>query len=289
MPRAFDRRQLTITHDPSRRITEELPKTPPFTGPTQFLPSGDFPVPIVQELIDSIIKGFTAWSGQSGFDTANVQEFSNTVAQAIGTLGTLGLRLAKLEAGGAVILEDFSTYPNGPVLGAKWLQWDKGQGGGTIGILNKYAQFALSLDTVKKNSYAIHKTTTGSQLHKVAMTCSVPQDVFGQSENLIIARATNTSNTDFVFAGFTWTKARIGFVKAGVVTDLASRDFLFKNGSTYVLDCSTAGTFRLFENSNEILSATDSGSTPGEYVGFGTYAPNGAARPGVLGSFASYV
>lgn len=289
MPRAFDRRQLTITHDPARRITEELPKTPPFTGPTQFLPSGDIPIPIVQELIDSIIKGFTAWSGQSGFDTSNVQDFSNTVAQAIGTIGTLGLRLAKLETGGAVILEDFATYPNSPTLGAKWLQWEKGQGQGTIGVLNKYAQYGLNLDNVNKSAFAIHQTTTASQLHKVSLTCSTPQDVFGQSENLIIARATNTSNTDYVFAGFTWTRARIGYVKAGTTTVLKARDFLFKNGSTYTLDCTTAGTFRLFENSNEILSATDSGSSPGEYVGFGTFAPNGAARPGVVGSFASYV
>jgi hypothetical protein len=288
VPRAFDRRQLTITHDPSRRITEELPKTPPFTGPTQFLPTGDFPIPIVQELIDSIIKGFTAWSGQTGFDTSNVQDFSNTVAQAIGTIGTIGLRLQKLETGGAVLLEDFSTYPNSVTLGTKWLQWDKGQGTGTLGINAKYAQYALALDNVNRSAFALHKTTAGSALHKVSATISTPQDVFGQSENFLIARANLNSSTDYVFASATWTRVRLGYVKAGTTTILKSRDWLFKNGSAYTLDCTTAGTLRLFENNNELLTASDAGAPTGQYTGFATFAPNGAARPGVLGSFATY-
>lgn len=288
MPRAFDRRQLSLTHDPSKRISEELPKTPPFTGPTQFLPTGDFPIPIVQELIDSIIKGFTAWSGQSGFDIGNVQDFSNTVAQAIGTIGTIGLRLQKLETGGAVAIEDFSTYPNSATLGSKWLQWETGTGQGTIGVANKYAQYSIALDNVKRSAFALHKTTTGTALHKVSATISTPQDVFGQSENLLIARANLNSATDYVFASATWTKVRLGYVKAGTATILKSRDFLFKNGSAYTLDCTTAGTLRLLENNNEILTASDAGAPTGQYTGFGTFAPNGAARPGVLGSFATY-
>ncbi len=289
MPRAFDRRQLSITHDPTKRINEELPKTPPFTGPTQFAPGGDIPIPIVQELIDSIVQGFTAWTGQSGFDTANVQDFSNTVAQAIATIGTIGLRLQKLETGGAVVIEDFSTYPNSATLGSNWLQWENGTGQGTIGVTNKYAIYNLALDNVKRSAYALHQTPAGSALHKVSVTCSTPQDVFGQSENFIIGRAANASSTDYVFAGMTWTRVRLGYVKAGTTTQLAARDFLFKNGSVYTLDATTAGTLRLFENNNEILTASDAGAPTGQYGGFGTYAPNGAARPGVIGSLAIYV
>jgi hypothetical protein len=113
--------------------------------------------------------------------------------------------------------------------------------------------------------------------------------VFGQSENLIIARANLTSSTDYVFASMTWTKLRLGYVKAGSTTILTSRDFLFKNGSIYTLDCTTAGTLRLFENNNEVLTASDAGAPTGNFTGFATFAPNGAARPGVLGSFGTYV
>jgi len=289
MPRAYDRRQLSLSHDPSKRISEELPRTPPFTGPTQFLPTGDIGIPIVQELIDSIIKGFTAWSGQSGFDTGNVQDFANTVGQALGTLGTIGLRLQKLETGGSKVVEDFSTYGNASTLGARWLQWESGTGQGTIGVVNKYAQYNIQLDNVKRTAFALHKTTAGSALHKVSITCSTPQDVFGQSENRIIARANLTSATDYVFASMTWTKLRLGYVKAGTTTILTSRDFLFKNGSIYTLDCTTAGTLRLFENNNEVLTASDAGAPTGNFTGFATFAPNGAARPGVLGSFGTYV
>jgi len=291
LPRAFDRRQLRISHDPRKRLSEELPKTPPFTGPTQLLPNGDnLPVPIVQELIDSIVQGFHGWFDQIGFKTSNVSDFSNTIGQAMGTIGTIGLRLAKLEGANAVILEDFATYPTAATLGAKWFQWETGAGTGTIGIVNKYAQFKLTANTSKRYAYAINKTPAGSHLHKVSLTCSVPQDVLGQSENFIIARANPISSTDFVFAGFTWTKARIGYVKAGQVTDLVSRNFLFRNGSTYTLDCTAERTFRLFENTNEILTATDSGNATAlnKSTGFATYAPNGAARPGVVGSFATY-
>jgi hypothetical protein len=288
MPRAYDRRQLSLSHDPSKRISEELPKTPPFAGPTQFLPTGDIGIPIVQELIDSIIKGFTAWSGQSGFDTGNVQDFANTVGQAIGQIGTIGLRLQKLETGGAVVIEDFSAFPNSTTLGSRWLQWETGTGQGTLGILAKYAQYGLALDNVNRSAFALHKTTAGSALHKVSATVSTPQDVFGQSENRLLARANLTSGTDYVFASMTWTKVRLGYVKGGTATILKSRDYLFKNGSAYTLDCTEAGTLRLFENNNEILSASDAGAPTGNYCGFSTFAPNGAARPGVLGSFAVY-
>jgi len=289
MPRAFDRRQLTITHDPTRRITEELPKTPPFTGPTQMLPNGkDLPTPIVQQIIDSIVQGFTAWFNQTGFDTTALTDFSNTVAQALGTLGTIGLRLTKLENNGALILEDFATYPDGPDMGREWIQTYSGTGGATVGITAKYATVSLTLDTLARTCFVLHKTPSPDHRQKVSITCSTPQDVFGQSENLIITR---WDNGDYVFAGLTWTQVRLGFVKAGTTTVLITRPLLFKNASSYTLDVTEDRVFRLFQDTDEILTATDSGavSTLGKLTGFGAFCPNGAARPGVVGSFANYV
>lgn len=241
----------------------------------------------LQLFIDAIVKGFTAWTGE-GFNTSQVQDFSNTVAQALGTLGTLGLRLQRLENGGSVLLEDFATYPNSPNLGANWLQWNVGTGQGTVGTTNKFAIYNLSLDDVKRTAFALHKTPASSARHRVSATVSTPQDVFGQSENLLIARAKYDTTTDYVFAGMTWTRIRLGYVKAGKVTELKAKDWLFKNGSTYSLDCTVPNTVRLFENTNVLLEASDVGAPTGNFTGFGMYAPNGAARPGVLGSFAVY-
>jgi hypothetical protein len=241
----------------------------------------------VQQLIDAIVKGFTAWTGQ-GFDTTQVQDFSNTVAQALGTLGTLGLRLQRLENGGAILLEDFATYPNAANLGANWLQWEKGTGQGKVGTTNKFAIYNLSLDDVQRTAFSLHKTSAGTALHRVAATISTPQDVFGQSENFLIARANYATNTDYVFAAMTWTRIRLGYVKAGKVTDLQVKNWLFKNGSTYTLDCTIPNTVRLLENTNVLLEASDVGAPTGQYAGFAMYAPNGAARPGVLGSFAVF-
>jgi uncharacterized protein YukE len=243
----------------------------------------------LQDLIDAIVKGFTAWTGQSNFNTDAVQDFSNTVAQALGTLGTIGLRLQKLENGGAVLLEDFATYPNGTTLGDKWLQWETGTGQGKLGINNKYAQYTLSLDDVQRTAFALHKTSAaGTPLHRVSATISTPQDVFGQAENLLIANANNTTDTDYVFAGMTWTKIRLGYVKAGQVTEMIGKNWLFKNGSTYTLDRTTANTVKLFENTNLLLEASSVGAPTGEFAGFAMRAPNGAARPGVIGSFAVF-
>jgi hypothetical protein len=244
----------------------------------------------LQSLIDAIVKGFTAWTGQSNFNTEAVQDFSNTVAQALGTLGTLGLRLQKLENGGALILEDFASYPDSPSLGSKWLQWESGTAGqGKMGVTNKYAIYNLSLDDVKRTAFALHKTSAGSALHRVSATVSTPQDVFGQSENFLIARAKYATDTDYVFAAMTWTQIRIGYVKAGQVTDLKVQNWLFKNGSTYSLDCTIPNTVRLLENTNVLLEAVlDAGAPTGDFTGFAMYAPNGAARPGVIGSFAVF-
>ena len=241
----------------------------------------------LQDLIDAIVKGFTAWTGQSNFDTSAVQDFSNTVGQALGTLGTIGLRLTKLENGGAVILEDFATYPNGTTLGDEWLQWYSGTGQGKLGINNKYAYYNNSLDDVQRTAFALNKTSAaGTPLHRVAATISTPQDVFGQSEDLLIANADYATDTDYIFAGMTWTKIRLGYVKAGKETVLMERTWLFKNGSTYCLDCTTPNTVKLYENTNLLMEASSAGAPTGEYTGFAMKAPNGASRPGVIGSFA---
>jgi len=243
----------------------------------------------LQDLIDAIVKGFTAWTGQSNFTTDAVQDFSNTVGQALGTLGTIGLRLTKLENGGAVILEDFSEYKNAPNLGDKWLQWESGTGQGSVGITNKFAIYNLSLDDVQRTAFALHKTSAGgTPLHRVSAVISTPQDVFGQSEDLLIANADYATDTDYVFAAMTWTRIRLGYVKAGQVTEMIGRDWLFRNGSTYTLDCTTPNTVKLFENSNLLLEASSVGAPTGEYTGFAMRAPNGAARPGVIGSFAVF-
>lgn len=295
MPRAFDRRQLKLSHDPSRRIGEELPKTPPFTGPTQLRPNGDgLPIPIVQNVIDALVQGFHGWFDQRDFTTDNLSEFSNTVGQALGNIGTLGLRVAKLEGTStAVIFEDFETYDYNPDdLGAQWLQYySENTGRGYLGIVGKYATFSLALTTKNRSAYAIHKTVPSTHLHKVSLTVSVPQVMAGQSANFIVARANPVAYGDHVYARMEKTSIEVGYVKAGVATPLAARDWTFRNGSVYTLDCTQERVFRLLENDSEILTATDSAAASflGKSVGFGTFAPNSLARPGVVGSFATYV
>jgi hypothetical protein len=293
MPRAFDRRQLSLTHDPSRRISEELPKTPKFGGPTQWSPKGDgLPIPIVQQVIDSIVQGFHGWFDQVDFNTENLSEFGNTVGQALGQISTIGIRLAKLEGTDTQIFENFEEYPGDiDSLGSKWFQWYAGSGGGTLGVVGKYATFTAALLTKNKWAYAIHKTPLSTHLHRVAVTVSVPQSLGGESANIIVARANPVANGDHVFARLERTSAQIGFVTAGMPTVLAQRDFTFRNGSVYSLDCTAERTFRLLENDTEILSGTDTAgvSVLGKSVGFGTFAPNNLPRPGVVGSFATYV
>jgi hypothetical protein len=97
-----------------------------------------------------------------------------------------------------------------------------------------------------------------------------------------------------VFAGFTWRRARIGFVKAGQTTQLGSVTHDFRNGSIYTLDVTEERTFRIWENNELVLRVTDAGGQssfgPGfRHTGFGNLCPNGVARPGVVGSFATYI
>ena len=293
MPRAFDRRQLSLTHDPSRRISEELPRTPKFSGPTQWRPNGG-DTPIVQQVIDSIVQGFHGWFDQVDFNTGNLTDFSNTVGQALGTISTIGLRLAKLEGTStAVILEDFETYDaNADELGPKWLQYySENTGRGYLGIVGKYATFSLALNTKDRYAYAIHNTAPATHLHKVSLSVSVPQVFGAESANFIVARATKTAYGDHVFARLKKDSVEIGFVKAGQVQILGFKDWTFRNGSVYTLDCTQERTFTLLENDKVILTVQDSAaaSTIAKSVGFGTYAPNSLARPGVVGSFATYI
>lgn len=248
----------------------------------------------VAGVIDSIIQGFHAWS-QTGFTTDDLNEFANTVGAAIGTLSAMGLRLNKLEGANAAILEDFSTYPNNTSsLGSEWVQWYSGAGGGTLGAVNGYAIFNLALDTANKLAYAIYNTPVASDFHKVSVAMSVPNELLGISQNLIVARANPVPNGDHVFARLGWRKIEMGFVKNGAVTILGSQDRLFTNGAIYTLDCTADRTWMLWENNTQILTVTDAASASSlgpdfRSTGFATFAPNGVARPGVVGSFATFI
>jgi hypothetical protein len=249
----------------------------------------------IQKVIDAIVQGFNAWFEQIGFTPENVAEVNNTIGEAIGTLGTLGMRLAKLEQSNSQVLEEFKTYPNNvPSLGPKWTQWYTGTGGGTLGSVNGYAVPTLALDTTNKGMYAVWKNPMPSDFLKVSATISTPQELFGQSENFIYARWNPEVNGDYVFAGFTWRRARIGFVAGGKVTQLGSVTHDFRNGSIYTLDVTEERTFRIWENNSLVLTVVDAGgqSSFGDFfrhTGFGMFAPNGVARPGVVGSFATYM
>ena len=205
------------------------------------------------------------------------------------------MRLAKLEQSNSQVLEEFKTYPNSvPSLGLKWDQWYTGSGGGTLGSVNGYAVPTLALDTANKGMFAAWKNPMPSDFLKVSATISTPQELFGQSENFIYARWNPEVAGDYVFAGFTWRRARIGFVKAGQVTQLGSVTHDFRNGSIYTLDVTEERTFRIWENNSLVLTVIDAGgqSSFGDFfrhTGFGMFAPNGVARPGVVGSFATYM
>ena len=248
----------------------------------------------IEGVIDSIIQGFHAWT-QTGFTEADLTEFANTVGAALGTLSAMGLRLNRLEGENAVILEDFSTYPNNTnSLGSEWVQWYTGTGGGTLGIVNGYAIFNLQLDTAGKWAYAVYNTPVSSDFHKVSAAMSVPNEFFGVSQNILVARANPVPNGDHVFARLSWRKVEMGFVKGGAVTVLGAVDRLFTNGAIYTLDCTADRTWMLWENNTQILQVTDVGAASSlgasfRSTGFGTFAPNGVARPGVAGSFATFV
>ena len=251
----------------------------------------------VQSIIDAIIQGFHAWWEQNGFTKDDVSQFSNNVAQAIGTIGTLGIRLSKLEGAQAKVFEDFTTYANDKTtLGPKWFQYYEGSGGGTLGIINDYAIFDQAPFTRDKYAYALHKTAVDTDSMRVAAPMSTPQAGIGaeDSANYLIARAALAVGSDHIFARFEKKKAWIGYYRAGKTTVLGEiYGFEFKNGAVYSLDCTEQRTYRLFENDTKILEVVDSAgmATTGpnnRYGGIGTYAPNGNLRPGAFGSFAVF-
>jgi hypothetical protein len=250
----------------------------------------------LQELIDAIVQGFNAWFQQIGFTPENVQKVNNDIGAAIGTLGTLGLRLEKLEKANSQVLEDFKTYPqNVASLGPRWDQWYTGSGSGSLGVVNGFAVPTLGLDTTKKFMFAAWPTAMPSDFLKVSTTISTPQELFGESENYIIGRWNPEPVAgNYIFAGFTRTRARIGYVKAGQLTQLRSVTHDFRNGSVYTFDFTEERTFRIYEGTNLVLEAVDAGAQSSfgagfQHVGFGNFCPNGVARPGVVGSFATYL
>ena len=301
MPKAIDFHQLTIPHHPTRRITEELPRTPPFVSPAG--------IPIVQQLMDALIQGFHAWpSTKTGFKPADLLRMGADLGIGLGELNHVAMRVTKLEGAVSHALENFSTYVQNALSldPAKWLQTYFGSGGGTLGTQQGFAVFQTAADTVNKIAAAINKVPGVSDLQQVAVTISKPLTDLAASANTILARVDPTKPAgDHVFAKLTDSTAAIGFVKNEVTTILGEISNPLKNGSTYSLeagvkDASGAampGVFRLLENSREILKVTDAaigtakGSSVGaafRHAGFGTLAPNPKARPGIVAAFSAF-
>jgi hypothetical protein len=212
------------------------------------------------------------------------------------------MRVTKLEGEIVAALENFATYAqNALSLGTDlWDQIYSGVGGGTLGTQLGYAVFQTAADTVNKVALAVNKEILGTDFQKVSAVISKPLTDAAQAVNTLLARVDPTKpNPDNVFAKLTDTKVEIGFVKNGAVTILGAVNNLLKNGSTYTLEAgvgSAANTFRVIENSKELLKVTDplAGTATGSSVGtafrragFGTIAPNQRARPGIVAAFSA--
>lgn len=295
MPKAFDRMQLSVTHNPIMRITEETPRTPDFISPWLV-----GPFELIQQIIDALMQGFHGWFDQTGFDVGDLVGLGSTIGQSLGELNAVVQKLlARAVAGVFAIVENFSTYISGLSLGSKWKQWYTGVGDGLLGIANNFAQFLGG--AVNRTAFALFMSPEGAQrtltdTQRVGVVFSVPANWGTTSYNSILGRA-NFAGTSYVFAKMSANTAEIGFLKSGAVTVLgAATNFRFKNGAAYWLEAGIPGsprTFRLFENNALILEAVDTaaGSIIGadnRFAGFATMSPNATTRPGVAAGFALY-
>lgn len=251
-----------------------------------------------QDVVDALMQGFHGWFDKTGFKASDLQQMGVAIGAGLGELNHVAMRVLKLEGLVAKILENFSTYTQSLSLDpTKWNQWYTGSGGGTLGILNGYAQFIPQADTVNRVATAINKVASDSDAQTVQAVISKPFTDTAQSANLLIARADPTKvNGDQVFAKLTDSQVSIGFVKDGATTVLGTVNNQLRNGSTYTLETGVDGaanTFRVLENSREVLKVTDAlnQSSVGEAfrsTGFGTVAPNSTARPGIVAAFGSF-
>lgn len=304
MPKAVDLRQLTITHHPNARITEELPQTPDYLGAILAAP-----LTLIQEIIDALIQGFHGWPAtRTGFKPGDLLRMGADIGIGLGALQTLAMRLERLEGDLAAALEDFGQYVQNALSldPSKWLQNYLGFGGGLLGVLQGFATFQPAVDTFNKIATAISKVPVVSDIQKVSVVISKPITDAAASANTILARVDpSLPDGDQVFAKLTDATATIGYVKDGLTTVLGTVTNPLKNGSTYSLEAGVLAddgtpvpsTFRLLENTREVLKVTDAaigtvtGSSIGEAfrsTGFGTIAPNSTARPGIVAAFAAF-
>lgn len=249
---------------------------------------------------DALMQGFHGWQG-SGYSPAQLRDMGLDLGTALGVLNTVALRVTALEQQVQQILEDFASYVNNltSLPAALWTQYYQGSGSGTLGVNNGYAQFNPKFDTLNKTATAINKTVTDSDFQRVSIVVSKTLADLAASANFIFARTDpTTANGDRVFARLYDTTAQIGFVKNGATTILGTVANVMKNGSTYTLQAgvgNAANTFQLFENTRPLFAnggvvdtaGTSSMGPAYRGTGFGTFAPNATARPGVVASFAA--
>jgi hypothetical protein len=256
------------------------------------------------EILEALMRGFHGWGKEvTGFVADDLRQVGASIGTAIGELNHVALRVVKLEGEVFATLENFATYTQDALgLGTElWDQIYEGTGGGTLGTQLGYAVFDAAEDTVDKLAHAISKEKLLDDFQTVSTVISKPLNDAAQSANTILARVEDTAGVlgDHVFATMTDTVATVGFVTGGVKTVLGTVDNLLKNGSTYTLEAGVgdaANTFRLVENSKELLKVTDplaglaGGSSLGPnnlLSGFSVLAPNPTARPGVVAAFAA--
>jgi hypothetical protein len=254
-------------------------------------------------ILDNLMRGFHGWSSNvGGFVADDLKQLGAAIGTGLGELNHVAMRVTKLEGEIVNALENFATYGENALglAGDLWEQVYTGVGGGTLGTQQGYAVFQTAVDTVDKVAVAVAKEVLGTDFQKVSAVISKPLNDAAASANTILARVDNTIppglSPDHVFAKVTDAVATIGFVKGGVTTVLGTVNNVLKNGSTYTLEAgvgTAANTFRLVENSKEILKVTDAaGIAPAgannRRAGFGTIAPNQKARPGVVAAFAAF-
>jgi len=259
---------------------------------------------LAQAIIDALMQGFQGWGSEvAGFTADSLKQMGVAIGAGLGELNHVAMRVLKLEGEIVAALENFSTYAqNALSLGTDiWDQIYSGSGAGTLGTQLGYAVFEAADNTINKLALAIKKvdpSEVGSDLQRVSAVISKPLNDAAQSANLLVARVSTGVNPDHVFAKLTDTQVQIGYVKAGATTILGTVNNKLKNGSTYTLEAgvgAAANSFQVLENSKPLFTTlvTDPGaggvgSSLGAAfrgTGFGTFAPNKAARPGIVAAF----
>jgi hypothetical protein len=264
---------------------------------------------LAQAIIDALMQGFQGWGSQvTGFVADDIKQLGVAIGAGLGELNHVAMRVLKLEGEIVAALENFSTYAqNALSLGTDiWDQIYSGTGAGTLGTQLGYAVFEAADNTVNKLALAIKKvdpSEIGSDLQRVSAVISKPLNAAADSANYIIARVDPTPQIpgqlpDHVFARLTDTKVEIGYVRNNATTILDSVNNKLKNGSTYTLEAgvgAASNSFQVLENSKKLFTtlvtdpgAGGAGSSLGEAfrgTGFGTFAPNKAARPGIVAAF----